>query len=70
LSSNTLQFFRKKVNSYKFKRQLEEQTAGKIRAGICPGNQLGDQRDVAEDIQLASVQMSGISAIMAGSYLN
>jgi tripartite ATP-independent transporter DctP family solute receptor len=49
-----------------FKDVVEERAAGKIRVEIYPNNQLGNQRDVTEGIQLGTVQMSSISAGIAG----
>lgn len=49
-----------------FKKIVEEQTNSMVQVKIFPNNQLGNQRDVAEGIQLGTVQMSNIASVMAG----
>ncbi len=48
-----------------FKQAVEEEAAGRIRVEIYPNNQLGNQRDVIEGIQLGTIEMSCVSAVMA-----
>jgi TRAP-type transport system periplasmic protein len=49
-----------------FKQIVEEKSSGRIKVQIYPNNQLGNQRDVAEGIQLGTVEMSNIASVMAG----
>ena len=48
-----------------FKQAVEEETAGRIRVEIYSNNQLGNQRDVIEGIQLGTIEISCVSAVMA-----
>jgi len=48
-----------------FKQMVEEKTAGGIRVDIYPNNQLGNQRDVIEGIQLGTIEMSNVAAVLA-----
>jgi len=48
-----------------FKKIVEEKSAGKLVVEIYPNNQLGNQRDVAEGIQLGTIQMSNVASVMA-----
>ncbi len=48
-----------------FKRMVEEKTSGGIRVDIYPNNQLGNQRDVIEGIQLGTIEMSNVAAVLA-----
>ncbi len=49
-----------------FKEIVEDRSDGRLKVQIYPNNQLGNQRDVAEGIQLGTVEMSNIASVMAG----